>query len=106
MKAEPKALYRSDSRKLLAGVTSGIAEFVGIDPTIVRIIFIITAILGGSGIIVYLAFWLLIPKKTDKAIDPVVAIKHNVKELVDEGKVMVAKVKRYAHKKTSPKAKK
>ena len=47
---------------MLAGVCGGIAEYFGIDPTIVRIIWLIVTLFGGAGIIAYILCWLFIPK--------------------------------------------
>ncbi|MBP7497783.1 MAG: PspC domain-containing protein [Bacteroidales bacterium] len=58
-----KKLYRSNTDKRIAGVCSGLSEFLDFDPTAIRIIFIILAIFGGSGIIIYLIMWLLLPEK-------------------------------------------
>jgi phage shock protein PspC (stress-responsive transcriptional regulator) len=53
----PKRLYRDENNKILGGVCSGIAAYLGIDPVIVRILFIIS----GIGIIAYLLLWIFIP---------------------------------------------
>lgn len=51
--------YRSD--RMLAGVASGIAGYVGVDALLVRIAFAVLTIVGGVGIPLYVACWLLIP---------------------------------------------
>jgi phage shock protein PspC (stress-responsive transcriptional regulator) len=48
---------------MLAGVASGIARYVGVDATIVRIILAVLTVVGGAGIPLYLAGWLLIPEE-------------------------------------------
>ena len=58
-----KKLYRSNKQKMIAGVCGGLAEYFNIDPTWIRIIFIIFAVMGGSSILVYLLFWVLVPQK-------------------------------------------
>ncbi|MDD5651440.1 MAG: PspC domain-containing protein [Candidatus Nanoarchaeia archaeon] len=58
-----KRLTRSKN-KMIAGVCAGFAEYYGIDPTLVRVIFAgITILSMGTGILIYLAAWLLMPKK-------------------------------------------
>lgn len=59
------SLHRSETNKIIAGVAGGLGEYFGIDPTIIRIIFIIISIFGGSGILLYLILWLIIPKESD-----------------------------------------
>jgi phage shock protein C len=56
-------LYRSEKDRVIAGVCAGLGEFFQIDPTIVRIIFIIITIFGGGGILLYLILWLIIPSQ-------------------------------------------
>jgi phage shock protein C len=54
-------LYRSKSNRKLAGVCGGLGEYLGADPTIVRVLFIVLAVFGGAGLIIYLAMWLIVP---------------------------------------------
>ena len=55
-------LARSSNDKFLGGVCGGIARSFGIDPSIVRIVFVALAIFGFStGVIVYLVLWLVLP---------------------------------------------
>ena len=56
-----RRLYRSESDRFVAGVAGGLGEFLGIDPTIVRLLFVLLAFFGGSGIIAYVVMWLLVP---------------------------------------------
>ena len=59
-----KRLYRIESGKMLAGVCGGIAEYFDIDPTLVRALWVLFCILGGSGILLYIILAVLIPVKT------------------------------------------
>lgn len=56
-----KKLYRSANNRILGGVCGGIGEFLDVDPTIIRLIWILFA-LSGVGVIFYLLAWLLIPR--------------------------------------------
>jgi len=59
----PRPLERPIDDRMLAGVASGIARYLNADVTIVRIIFAVLAIVGGAGIPLYIAGWLLIPEE-------------------------------------------
>ncbi len=59
---ENKKLYRSRNDRMVAGVAGGLAEYFGIDPTIVRLAFVVLALLGGPGLIVYLIMWIVVPE--------------------------------------------
>jgi phage shock protein PspC (stress-responsive transcriptional regulator) len=54
-------LVRPLDDRMLAGVAGGIADYLGIDSTVVRIVLTVLAFVGGAGIPIYLAGWLLIP---------------------------------------------
>ncbi|MCG8474296.1 MAG: PspC domain-containing protein [Cytophagales bacterium] len=56
-----KKLYRDQEFKIISGVSSGIALYLGIDPIFVRLIFIITTFLGFSGFILYIILWIIVP---------------------------------------------
>ncbi|MDD6800640.1 MAG: PspC domain-containing protein [Firmicutes bacterium] len=56
-----KKLYKSNKNKMLCGVCGGIAEYFGIDPTLVRLGLIAFCALGGSGIIAYIIAAIVIP---------------------------------------------
>jgi phage shock protein PspC (stress-responsive transcriptional regulator) len=58
-----KRLARSRTDVMLGGVCAGLANFLGIDPVIVRIFFVLLVILDGAGILIYLLLWLVMPKE-------------------------------------------
>jgi phage shock protein PspC (stress-responsive transcriptional regulator) len=54
-------LRRSQSDRVLAGVAGGFARWLGVDPVIVRVVLVVLAVFGGSGLLLYLVGWLFIP---------------------------------------------
>jgi len=58
---ENKKLYRSQSERMFAGVCGGLGQFIGMDPTVVRVIFALLAVFGGSGLLIYLILMLIVP---------------------------------------------
>lgn len=58
-----KKLYRSTENKVIAGVCGGIAEYFDIDPTLVRLAWVLFCVLGGSGVLAYLVAALIIPER-------------------------------------------
>ncbi|WP_430389535.1 PspC domain-containing protein [Dyella sp. 20L07] len=56
-----KRLHRSLNDRKLAGVCGGLAEYLGWDPTLVRLLWVILTLLGGSGILIYLVLWIVMP---------------------------------------------
>lgn len=56
-----KRLTRSSTDRKIAGVCAGMAEYFNIDPTIVRIVWAVLVLLFGTGILLYLICWILMP---------------------------------------------
>ena len=56
-----KKLYKSNTNKMLEGVCGGSAEYFGVDPTIVRLAWVVFCALGGSGILAYIIAAIIIP---------------------------------------------
>ena len=61
MAEKPKKLYRSRTNRWLVGVCGGIGEYFNIDPTVIRVIFVLAFLVLGGGLWVYLILWLIIP---------------------------------------------
>jgi phage shock protein PspC (stress-responsive transcriptional regulator) len=59
---QPKKLTRSSNDKMLAGVCGGLGQYLGIDSTVVRLIFVLLALAGGPGILAYIILWLVVPE--------------------------------------------
>jgi phage shock protein PspC (stress-responsive transcriptional regulator) len=60
-----RPLRRSRSNRMIAGVVGGLAEHFGLNPTVLRIVYVLVSILSAAfpGIIVYLVLWLLVPQE-------------------------------------------
>lgn len=58
-----KKLYRSMMDKKLCGVCGGLGEYFDIDPTVIRVAWILFALLGGSGLLAYLICAIVIPQQ-------------------------------------------
>ena len=63
-----KKLYKSDVDRKLCGVCGGIAEYLGIDSTIVRLIWVVLVVFFGTGILAYIIAALVIPDYPNKKI--------------------------------------
>lgn len=57
-----KKLTRSTDDKIIAGVASGVANYFDLDPVIVRIAFVVLALLGGPGLLLYIIMWIVMPE--------------------------------------------
>lgn len=63
-----KRLFRNEHDKIIAGVSSGIAEYMEVDVTIIRLLFVLSTIfLVGTGVLVYLVMWIVVPANNNPA---------------------------------------
>ena len=60
-----KKLYRSQTDSVFCGVCGGIGKYLGIDPTVIRVIWAIVGLFAGAGILAYIAAVIIIPKEPD-----------------------------------------
>jgi phage shock protein C len=58
-----KRLYRSRSNRMLFGVCGGLGEYLNVDPTVIRLIFVLAFLPGGPGLLAYLVLALLVPEE-------------------------------------------
>lgn len=63
--SEKKRLYRSEDDRILGGVCGGIAEVYDLDPSLLRLATLFIVLWGGSGILIYLLAWLIIPTESE-----------------------------------------
>jgi phage shock protein C len=60
---QPVRVRRSTTDKVIAGVAGGLGRYLGIDPVILRIAFVLLALSGGSGVLLYIIGWIAIPQE-------------------------------------------
>ncbi len=60
---ETKRLYRIPSEGMIGGVCAGLGEYLSADPTLIRLIFVILALAGMSGVLIYIIMWIVVPVK-------------------------------------------
>jgi phage shock protein C len=65
--AQTRKLYRSRTDRKLAGVCGGLAQYFNLDATLIRVLFLVLAVLGGSGLVLYLAMWIIVPNEPQTA---------------------------------------
>ena len=60
---QPKKIYRSRTDKKLAGVCGGLAQYINVDSTIVRLVLVLFCVMGGAGLLAYLIAFIIIPEE-------------------------------------------
>lgn len=61
-----KKLYKSATDKKLDGVCAGIAEYINVDPTVVRLLWVLATVFAGAGIFAYIVAAIIMPRKTEE----------------------------------------
>ena len=64
---EPRRLTRDTSNKMIAGVASGVADYFNLDPMIVRVLWALTILAGGLGVVAYVIMWIVVPEAGTQA---------------------------------------
>ena len=59
--APPKKLVRSSNDRKIAGVCAGLANYFDLDPTIIRVIWLLAIFFGGTGLLAYIILWIVLP---------------------------------------------
>ncbi len=60
---EPRRLRRSREDRVIAGVGGGLGRYLDVDPVLIRIAFVVLALAGGGGLLLYVVAWILIPEE-------------------------------------------
>lgn len=88
-----RTLRRSKNDRFVAGVCGGLGEYFEIDPLIFRLIFVLLTIFAGSGIIIYIIFWILMPEEGEKRAENLGDnIKEGAGKMADEIKEKAGKI--------------
>jgi phage shock protein C len=62
--SESKRLFRNQSNRVIGGVCAGLGRYLGVDPVLVRLVFVALALVNGLGVLAYLVMWLIVPDET------------------------------------------
>ncbi|MFQ5420138.1 MAG: PspC domain-containing protein [Anaerolineae bacterium] len=62
-----KRLVRNENDQMFFGVASGLADYVGIDPVLVRLLFVLMALAGGHGVLIYIILAIIMPESHSAA---------------------------------------
>jgi phage shock protein C len=60
-------LERNENEKIIAGVCAGVAAYLGLDPTLVRLLFLLLIPASGIGLLLYLILWIIMPVQSEGA---------------------------------------
>jgi phage shock protein C len=58
-----KRLQRSRTEIIIGGVCGGLAEYFNVDPTLIRVLWVVVTLMGGAGVLAYLILWIVMPQE-------------------------------------------
>lgn len=97
---ETRRLYRSEQDRMVAGICGGLGAYLGIDPTVVRVVFVVLGLLSGVGLVLYLVMWIVVPTQSrldapppDVAREGVADIRDRARQGVQEARHAVQRVR-------------
>ncbi|MBE0690960.1 MAG: PspC domain-containing protein [Anaerolineae bacterium] len=67
-----KRLVRSKTNRQISGVCAGLAQYFELDPTVVRLIFVVATLLGGPGLVIYIVLAIVMPEEGNETVDTVI----------------------------------
>jgi phage shock protein C len=81
-----RRLYRSETERMLGGVCGGLAEYAGVDPTLIRVLMVALTFFGGAGIPIYLVMWILVPSQSKIGTAPGDVARSGVEEMKERAR--------------------
>ncbi len=94
-------LTRSKEDQIIAGVAGGFAEYFQVDPVLVRLIFVILTLGGGSGVLVYIILWLVMPESGSESKSTQEAVEENKADIKNKAENVSKDLKKVAKSKNS-----
>jgi phage shock protein C len=82
----PERFYRDKERGIIGGVCAGLAEYFGVRPIWVRLVFVLLALSGGVVVPAYIVLWILLPERDDVQVSRARALKRNVNDVQSEAR--------------------
>jgi len=90
---ETKRLYRSRDHRVVAGVAGGLATYLGIDPALIRLAFVLLTIFNGLGLLLYLVLWLIVPNIDTVYVEAGAQVRENVDEMRNTAESVVERIR-------------
>lgn len=87
-----KKLTRLTHDKMIAGVASGIADYFDVDVNIIRLFFVLLTVFGGSGLLLYIILWILLPSEKSSGLTGRDMMRENVQEMKDAASEAVKEI--------------
>ncbi len=81
-----KRLYRSRTDRMIGGVCGGLGAYFGVDPSLIRLAFVLLLVFGGSGFLLYVILWIVLPEEGRAYASPEAAARANAQEIASRAR--------------------
>lgn len=88
-----KRLYRSRTDRMIGGVCGGLGKYFDVDPTLIRLAFVLMFVFGGSGLLLYFILWIVLPEEGRTYTSPEETARANAQEIANRAKQMGEEVR-------------
>jgi len=88
-----KRLYRSRTDRMIGGVCGGLGAYFNVDPSLVRLAFVLLLVFGGSGFLLYVILWVILPEEGRTYASPEDAARANAQEIASRARQLGQDVK-------------
>ncbi len=85
-------LYRSRTNKMIGGVAGGLAEYFNVDVILMRLLFIVIFLAGGSGVLIYIILWIIMPLEPYSKMESKLNDRENAPEKKDNNRTFIVGV--------------
>lgn len=89
----PSRLYRHRTDRKLGGVCAGIADYLDVDPTWIRLGFAIFALMSGLGVVLYLLLWVIVPEQGRESMSAAETVQEGVAEIAEHTRRAVGELR-------------
>jgi phage shock protein C len=89
----PTRLFRSEKDRVLGGVAGGLAQYFNLDSTLLRLVFVLLLVFGGSGLLIYIILWIIMPTQSSASANIEDNIRQNSEELRQKAEGVVDEVR-------------
>lgn len=86
-------LHRSRKERMIGGVCGGLAEYFRIDPTLVRLVFVLLTLANGMGVLAYLILWVIMPEEERVSAPTEEVMRENIQEIGKEARRVEEEIK-------------
>jgi phage shock protein C len=84
--SETKRLYRSENNRVIGGICGGLGDYFGVDPVLVRLVFVALGLANGLGVLIYFIMWLIVPDISARSLTSEEVVRSNMGDISQQAR--------------------